>query len=311
MRCKGYYAPATLPEALERYGSDPDGIIPAAGGTNLMVKGRERDWYADLELLDLSRIGELDSIRAENGFLTVGALTTIAELLDSPLVREYAPILTLACAAMGTPQIRNKATLGGNLANACPAGDCLPALCVRGAEVTVRAWGKPDRNISVSELVKPCKACLSHREMTVSSCYFGRTAGKKNNLLPGELITEIRIPFQKPGGQVFFQKVGRKAAGCMSRFTLAVEVRLDGERVEDLRLCTGAALAGFRLQEEACAGLIGAMPSAEDIGVLSDRLAEEILSQRKELDENLRYQAEVCRRLCRRTLLRMLRGEES
>ncbi len=309
MKCRSYRAARCLEEAFELYQEDPTGTVLAAGATDLMVKARKKDWYEGLNILDISRIGSLKKIKMADGELVIGALATISDLLDSEIVQKCAPILALACAAFGVPQIRNRATIGGNLANACPAADCIPALCIMKATVKIEAGQGRSRTVPVQELVKPSRACLSHREMTVSTCYFGNPAGRKNTLAPGEILTEIRIPAGDARDQVFYQKVGRKSAGCMSKFTLAALASMEGDLVKELRICIGAAFAEFRLQDKYCETIAGTVPSPEALENISDSIADDILKQVPEADDELRYKAEVCRRLCRRTLLRLVKGE--
>ena len=114
-------------EQLEKYGK---GAVIVAGATDLAVKARSKDWYESKYLVDISRIQELQGIRKEHGKIMVGAMTTIYELLHSELIRKGAGLLYQACGNIAGPQIRNQATIGGNLANSGPAADTIPALCV-------------------------------------------------------------------------------------------------------------------------------------------------------------------------------------
>ena len=97
-----------------------------AGGTHVLVQ-LQRGVFPATCRVDASRVGDVRFIREQAGRVQIGALTTYADMLASPLLRETAPALVAAAATVGAPQTRNRGTLGGNLANASPAGDTLPA----------------------------------------------------------------------------------------------------------------------------------------------------------------------------------------
>lgn len=125
MKYQDYITVSSLKEALEqleKYGKD---AVIVAGATDLAVKARSKDWYESKYLVDISRIQELQGIRKEHGKIMVGAMTTIYELLHSELIRKGAGLLYQACGNIAGPQIRNQATIGGNLANSCLAADTI------------------------------------------------------------------------------------------------------------------------------------------------------------------------------------------
>ena len=124
--------PRSLDEALELKAARPD-AVPVAGGTDLMV-ARQLRHGPPAALLDLSRVDELKTWRADDGRVRLGAGVTFARI-----DRELAGFRPLAEAArsVGSPQIRNRATIGGNLATASPAGDSIPVLAAYGADVVV------------------------------------------------------------------------------------------------------------------------------------------------------------------------------
>src|SRR5438046_1821051 len=111
--------------------------VPIAGGTDLMVQitGELREPPA--RMLDLSRVEALRGIALEHGSLAIGARTTYAEIRRSALCREHLPVLVEASATIGAAQIQNRGTIGGNVANASPAGDTLPILLATDASILV------------------------------------------------------------------------------------------------------------------------------------------------------------------------------
>ena len=309
MTCLDYCAVSTLSEAVEFLKRHPADAVPVAGGTDVMVKARSRDWYKDRYLLDIGGVRELAYIREEGDLLLVGANTTIAEILASDPVKEHAAILAGACENLAGPQVRNKATIGGNLANACLAGDTIPALCVLKAELRIVS-PSGERYLPAEELLKPVKACLNHEGMNVAGCYFGCPAGKKTVLGSDELIAEIRIPKLGSDYTQRFIKVGMRQTGCMSKFTFACALKKDGAaRISDIRLAIGAAFSDIRLRREADR-LTGTEVTKEMIRALADELGDAVETQLPKPGEDLLYRAEVCRRLVNRTLCEMIFGEE-
>lgn len=196
-----YLRPATLGEAIEALQRGGEGTRAVAGGTDLIVAVRHGR-AAPRAVVDVTRVPELRVLReAEDGTLLLGAAVTHAEAAESPLVRRLAPVLARACATVGSVQVRNLGTLGGNAANASVAADTLPALAALRARFEVAGSGG-GRRVSLEEFFRgPGKTCLG----------------------PGELLTTIRIPLQPVHGAAFL-KVGRRRAAAISRLSVAAMV---------------------------------------------------------------------------------------
>jgi CO/xanthine dehydrogenase FAD-binding subunit len=207
--------PAELARALVKNPS----ALPLAGGTDLMV-GWNMGALNGRVILDLSRLDAWRSIRASRGSVLVGALATHSEIQAHAVLRERFPLLTAACATVGAAQIQNRGTLGGNIANASPAADSFPALCVYEAIVHVGGASKR-RLVPVLEIF---------------------SGVKKNSLRPGELIEAVELPFPvRPPSRALFRKVGTRAAQAISKTVFAGLLWLDAEgRVEDIRLAFGS-----------------------------------------------------------------------
>jgi CO/xanthine dehydrogenase FAD-binding subunit len=129
--------PRSVEEALRLYAANP-GAVPLAGGTDFMVA-----WNAGAAngrtILDLSRLTPWKRIVETKTGVRVGALVTHRELQVHPLIRKRLPLLVGACATIGGRQIQSRGTLGGNIANASPAGDTFPSLAVYEARVRLRS----------------------------------------------------------------------------------------------------------------------------------------------------------------------------
>jgi xanthine dehydrogenase small subunit len=170
--------------------------VPLAGCTDLYV-GFHFGSVKEGRFLDLSSLRALRGIRLSGGTLAIGALTTYTELVRSPLVRRRLPMLVAASREVGSAQIQNRGTLGGNVANASPAGDTLPVLAVAEAEVVLASAG-------------------GERRVPFGSFYSGY---RQTVMRPDELIVAIEFP--PLAGRQWFRKVGTRAAQAISKVVMA------------------------------------------------------------------------------------------
>jgi len=176
--------PRTLEEALEAKEARPE-AVPIAGGTDLMVE-LNFDHVRPEAMIDLSRVPELQVWRREDGHLFIGAGVTYTRILQElPEMRA----LVQASRSVGSPQIRNRGTIGGNLGTASPAGDALPVVAAHDGEVVLIAGGDRVRTV-------PWQAFL--------------LGPKRNALAPDELILGAR--WRVVGGPQSFSKVGTRNA---------------------------------------------------------------------------------------------------
>jgi CO/xanthine dehydrogenase FAD-binding subunit len=203
--------PRTLEEAL-RLKAETAGAVPIEGGTDVMVE-LNFDRARPPALLNLNEVGELKGWLRENGVLRLGASLTYDEAMEVPLA-EQLPALAEASRTVGSPQIRNRGTIGGNLGTASPAGDALPPLLIEDAEVEL-ASVRGTRRMPVREfLVGP----------------------KRNALEADELIAAVLI--EPSGSSQTFMKVGPRNAMVIAVCSLALSA--DRERGE-LRASFGSA----------------------------------------------------------------------
>jgi len=210
-------SPRTATEALKSYAKLPH-ALPLAGGTDLMV-GWNMGQMNGRAVLDLSRVSEWKKITVVSDGVDLGALVTHSQIQTHPVLKKRFPLLVAACATVGAAQIQNRGTIGGNIANASPAGDTFPALAVYGA--TVRAVGPNGR-----------------RGVPINEIFAGV---KKTTLKPGELIEAVFLPFPDPGARGAFRKVGTRAAQAISK-TMFAGLLWVGKKgvVEEVRLAFGS-----------------------------------------------------------------------
>lgn len=205
-------------EAVDLYAAAGD-ALPFAGGTDLMVSWNAGQWR-DRRVLDLSAVAAWSRIEETPEGLRIGALATHTAVRRHPAVAAAAPLLAAACATIGGIQIQNRGTVGGNIANASPAGDTFPALAVYDAVVHVVSAG-------------------GRRDIPFASIFAGV---KKTVLGPGELIEAITLPApRRPPDRHLFRKVGTRAAQAISKVVAAGQLWLAGDgSVEELRFALGS-----------------------------------------------------------------------
>jgi CO/xanthine dehydrogenase FAD-binding subunit len=203
--------PRTLDEAL-RMKAELPGAVPIQGGTDVMVD-LNFDRTRPEALLNLNEVAELRGWSSENGGVRLGAGLTYAEAMEPPLA-ELLPALAEASRTVGSPQIRNRGTIGGNLGTASPAGDALPPLLIEAAEVEI-ASARGERRVALPDFL---------------------LGPKRNALEPDELVVAVRLT---PSGQrQTFMKVGPRNAMVIAVCSLALVA--DRERGE-LRAAYGSA----------------------------------------------------------------------
>ncbi len=230
-----YVRAHSLEEAIQLL-SEPGKISkPLAGGTDILVYIRQREpWFE--RLVDISLLPELKIIRGDDTNVRLGAGVTFAEVIESDFLNQIAPFLVEACRSVGSPQIRNLGTLGGNVVNAAPCADSLPPLvCLDAVAHLCRAKG--EREVPVGELV---------------------TGPNQSQVRDGELVTHFSFPIPPEGVSSAFVKLGRRKAQSISRLSMATMGRTtSGGVVDFVRLTPGAATPRTKRFEEVEAMLLG------------------------------------------------------
>jgi CO/xanthine dehydrogenase FAD-binding subunit len=210
-------APGTLQEVLALYGSEPGSWLPIAGGTDVMVlyaAGR----LPARKLVSIGNVHELRYIEVTSSEVRIGAGCTYTDLRQHSVIAKEFPLLAQAAAWTGGIANQNRGTLGGNIANASPAGDSLPVLLVYDADlILVSARG--ERRIPYRTF---------------------HTGYKKTLLAPDELIHSICISRNLTGYISYAKKVGARNAQAISKVFLAAMARVSNATVEDVRLAAGS-----------------------------------------------------------------------
>jgi CO/xanthine dehydrogenase FAD-binding subunit len=213
-----YILPRSLTEALDFLADHGSQTAILAGGTDLMIAARNGE-VASRYVMDVSRLEEMRTIELSNGVLSIGAAVTYTEIMNNPQIAKWAPILAEAARCVGSVQIRNVGTLGGNVANASPAADSVPPMLVHQTRVQIRS--------ASSERSEPL-------EEVIIGPY-------RTSLKPGEVI--IRFDLEPLGADYRwnFQRIARRRALSVARMNAAAVGRLNSNgTVEDLRLSVGS-----------------------------------------------------------------------
>ena len=257
--------PRSLGEALRLKAEHP-AAVPVQGGTDVLVALNFDRLRPDV-LLNLNEVGELRGFSRENGTLRLGAGLTYTEAM-APELAEELPALAEASRTVGSPQIRNRGTVGGNLGTASPAGDALPPLLAEGAKVEL-ASVRGSRHLRLDEFL---------------------VGVKENALADDELIVAVHVrPSRQPQT---FMKVGPRNAMVIAVCSLAVVA--DGERGE-VRAAFGSAAPVVRL----------VVAPLEDAADFPDRVAD-AASPIDDVRGTAAYRRHALRVLTRRALERCL-----
>lgn len=214
-----YKIPKTLQEACDLLWEARGEARLIAGGTDLMVELRKGD-HNPRCLIDITKISELRKIEEQDGRVIIGAAVTHSEIVSSPLVRRFGKVLSDAASEIGSPQIRNLGTIGGNIANASPAADTLPPLMVLDAVGKVVSR-EGEKEIPLSKLFK---------------------GPYKTNLKPYEILTQVAFKKLPSGVKSRFIRLARREAMAIARMSVAVMLEMENEkgRIRDARIAVGS-----------------------------------------------------------------------
>ena len=216
-----YVASSSLDEAAE-YLRRPGGVTILAGGTDLMPQSQSGRLKFQRTLMNIHHIPELQGIAIDGDSIRIGALATITEIMQSELIKRHLPILVEACDHFASDQIRNAATIGGNVCNASPAGDMLVPLLVLDAEV---------------ELASKPNGSLSRRRMPLAEFFVGPGKTRRG---PAELLAGLRVGLPPANHYASFFKFGTRPALDISTISIGIAGILKEGALSHVRVAFGA-----------------------------------------------------------------------
>lgn len=296
---------STLKEVLDFKARHRASGLLLAGGTDLIIELRgESPGLEAVEVLDITSVEDLKGIGlGVNGgeeepqaearksdppelasIVRIGSLATHTEVAESGLLGRAAALLSAASAEVGSPQIRNRGTIGGNVCNASPCADTVPALIALGAGLTLRSAERTRRVAMTDFIQKPYQTVMEDDEVLVS----------------------IEFPSIPKGARNAFVKLGRRNALSISRMSVAVVLREGPEGgFEEVRIAAGSVAPTVRRFSSAEKLLLGQKPSKESFTAAAEEVAAEMIriSGRR---WSTPYKEPVVQALVRRALYRAM-----
>ena len=191
-----------------------------AGGTDVLIDIRKASSKLDpvKHIVDIHDIQELRNIEVKGNVCKIGACCTFKEISDNEHIKSFFPVLKMAVEKIGSPQIRNVATIGGNICNLAACADSIAPLLVYDAKVRLCS-DRDERIVSLENiLVKPYRT----------------------DIQPNEILTEIMLPIPDKDWKYCFYKLGRRSGVSISRLSYAILLKTNKDRVEDIRFAFGA-----------------------------------------------------------------------
>jgi carbon-monoxide dehydrogenase medium subunit len=277
-----YLAPTTVEEAVEMLARYGDEARLLAGGTDLLLnmkRRRETPRY----VIGLKNIRGLDFFdHDDKDGLGFGPLVTVHSIETSPIVGEKFPVLAQGAAALGSVQVRNLATVVGNLCSALPSADTAPGLIVLGAELAIRAAGGMERRILVED--------------------FFRAPGE-SALAPGEIVAGVRVPNPPPGAGMAYLKHTARSAMDLSIVGAAALVVLEDGVCREARICLGTA-GPVPMRAKAAEDVLQGKPFSEALIEEAAGVASHECRPRSSRRASAAYRREMVGVLTRRALQR-------
>jgi carbon-monoxide dehydrogenase medium subunit len=213
-----YVLAHSLEEAFAALGERPGQSCPVAGGTDLLLEIQQGHQDPIHTLVDISRIPELGKLEQRGNFLFVGAAVPVREITSSPLVHEHALAVSEACGLIGGPQVRNTATLGGNVAHALPAADGMISLIAMDA---------------IAEIAN--EEGIRREPLTKLFLGPGKSALRRDR----DVLVGFSIPLRQPNQGSAFSRIMRPQGVALPILNAAAWIERDGKTVRDIRVAVG------------------------------------------------------------------------
>jgi carbon-monoxide dehydrogenase medium subunit len=279
-----YLVPETLQELLRMLDEYNERAKIIAGGTDLTILLKDRAIKPEF-IIDISRLKkELGYIREVGSNIEVGSLTTHSEISESELLMRKAECLVEACSTLGTWQVRNLGTIGGNLVNASPAADTAPPLLVLNASITLKSL-KNERILKLEEFFKGVKQTV---------------------IKPNEVLEKIFFkPLDKDKYASTWMRIGRRNANSISVVSVANVIKIEDYFFEDVRIALGAVAPTPIIAREASNFLKGKRVNIDNI----EKAAEIAASEARPISDiraSEWYRREMIKVLTKRSIIKSL-----
>lgn len=227
-----------------------------AGGTDLIPSLRNEDIHPDF-ILNILEIDQLKGITELDQAVKIGPTTTFTEMVESGLLGRFFPSLVQAASSVGGPQIRNRGTIGGNIAHASPAADVLPALLAHNGGLELQSKRSGKRILPLAEAIQ---------------------APYQTSFKADEMLTGIIVKKLEPETRSSFEKLGRRNAMARARMNLTILLQLSkGEEISEIRIVLGAVMPVARRMRRVEEMFLDRKPDSSLIEKASEKLAEEMM----------------------------------
>lgn len=271
---KEVYKPKTLDEALyllDKYSENSEII---AGGTDIVIDLRNSKIAPDI-MIDITSIPDISHIIERDGYIEMGGVTTFIQIAESKILGRELMGLKKACSMVGSPQIRNRGTVGGNIINGSPAADSVPPLIALDSEITLASIN-------------------GERTMKIEDYYLYKDElGIKNN----EILTNIKFKALKNDEAITFSKLGLRKALAISRISMSIFLSLNEEkRCKDIRIVSGA-LGKFPMREREVEKVFVDKKIDEDLVCEGLKVLEGVLDNRLKGRPTLEYKRQAVKGL--------------
>jgi CO/xanthine dehydrogenase FAD-binding subunit len=283
-----FIRPDNLEEACDLLVRYKDRAKLIAGGTDLIIALREEKLPNCLEIvIDISNLEELNYIKEEGKYIRIGSGARHTEIAKNKLIEKYAPVLSIAASVVGSPQIRNKGTIVGNIITASPAADTIPALIVLDSILVIRK-GKEKRKMFLKDVFE---------------------GPNKVNLKCDEIVCEIYFEKLPLGAKSDFIKLTRRNAVDKSRMNIAVVAQQNkSKEITDIRISVGSLTPIPERFKNAEDLLLGEIPTQDLIQKAGKKIAEEMINK-SGYRWSTEYKEPVVKSLIGRALNRILEVE--
>lgn len=262
-------------ELLNDYKADAKII---SGGTDLVVAIRNGKLDPKV-MIDISKIDELKKIELKDNEYEIGAAATYIEIIENKLMDENLYGLIKACSMVGSPQIRNKGTMGGNIANAAPAADSIPPLIALDARLNIASL-RGKREVSVEDYFKDLE---------------------NQGLKSDELLISIKFKRLKENQILSFSKLGLRKALAISRATISMLTSIEDGRIEDIVVASGS-IGKYPMREHEVEQALLGRTMDDNILELAVKALQESMDQRLKGRSTLPYKREAVVSLLEETI---------
>jgi CO/xanthine dehydrogenase FAD-binding subunit len=257
MKSFEYFSPNSLAEACNLLAERKDNSRVLAGGTDVLIELRRSNAAQSNAIIDISRISTLKGIEESGDSIVIRPLTTHAEVLRSQIIGNHAPLLRVAVSTIGSPQIRNRGTVGGNIINAAACADTVPPLIALDAQVRLKSANE-ERVVPLADFFIRPYVTVARRD---------------------EILVEIRFPKLPADTRSSFVKLGRRNALSIARLSVATIVCCNASGVvTDARIVPGAAFPRWRRVSEGESVMLGRKLSKELAAEAGRKVSEAMIS---------------------------------